>query len=393
MIKLLFKKYSQKIKMKNQKNQITSVVANKFLPLAMAATIFCTMASPALVYADTFDDQINALRAQNNQSQANANQLQVQADSYQDTINKLQSQINTLQASIDGNLAKQADLRNQIAAAEAELARQRIVLGENIRQMYLEGQISTLEMLASSKNLSDFIDKQQYRNSVQSKIQDTLAKITDLKHQLTSQKDQVEQLLKDQQTMQANLSGQQAQQNSLLAFTQAQKDQYTQAIQSNNGQIASLRAQQAAANRRIGGGGIVTAGDPGHGGYPAMWDNISQDSVFDSWGMYNRECVSYTAWKVHQAFTNGQTDRDMPYWGGVGNANQWPGDADRANIPTGSTPRAHSVAISMSGAYGHAMWVESVNGNTIHVSQYNYDLAGHYSEMTINGSGLVYIYF
>ena len=37
--------------------------------------------------------------------------------------------------------------------------------------------------------------------------------------------------------------------------------------------------------------------------------------------------------------------------------------------------------------------VEAVNGNTIYVSQYNYDLAGHYSEMSINGSGLIYIYF
>jgi surface antigen len=47
----------------------------------------------------------------------------------------------------------------------------------------------------------------------------------------------------------------------------------------------------------------------------------------------------------------------------------------------------------MGGAYGHAMWVEAVSGSTIYVSQYNYDLAGHYSEMAINGSGLTYLYF
>ncbi len=39
------------------------------------------------------------------------------------------------------------------------------------------------------------------------------------------------------------------------------------------------------------------------------------------------------------------------------------------------------------------MWVEGVSGNTIYVSQYNYDLNGHYSEMSINGGGLIYIYF
>jgi surface antigen len=142
---------------------------------------------------------------------------------------------------------------------------------------------------------------------------------------------------------------------------------------------------QAAANRSL--GGVPTAGDPGHGGYPAIWNNAGQDTLVDTWGMYNRECVSYAAWKVYQTYGY------MPYWGGVGNANQWPGNAVRAGIPTGSTPRAGSVAISMAGGFGHAMWVEAVNGNTIYVSQYNYDLAGHYSEMSINGSGLIYIYF
>ena len=86
---------------------------------------------------------------------------------------------------------------------------------------------------------------------------------------------------------------------------------------------------------------------------------VGQDTIADSWGMWNRECVSYTAWKVYQTYGY------MPYWGGVGNANQWPGDAQAAHIPTGSTPRVHSVAISMGGAFGHATYVESVNGNSI----------------------------
>jgi len=151
-------------------------------------------------------------------------------------------------------------------------------------------------------------------------------------------------------------------------------------------EITSLIAAQAAANRDL--GGSVVAGDPGHGGYPAKWDApIRQDSQIDSWGMYNRECVSYAAWKVYQTYGH------MPYWGGVGNANQWVRDAKRAGIPTGSTPQVHAVAISMRGYYGHAMWVEKVSGNMIYVSQYNYDLHGHYSEMWVNSSYFTYIYF
>lgn len=149
--------------------------------------------------------------------------------------------------------------------------------------------------------------------------------------------------------------------------------------------IAALQAAQLTANEKL--GGSVLAGDIKHGGYPAALENVRQDSIIDSWGMYNRECVSYAAWKVHQTYDS------MPYWGGVGNANQWVGNAKAAGIPTGYTPKVGSVAILMNGYYGHAMWVEAVSGDMIYVSQYNYDLHGHYSEMWVKSSGLTYIYF
>lgn len=375
------------------KQKKRSIIKNKFLPAILALTLVLSFGQGVLVHADQFDEQINALRAANNENQATANQLQAQADSYQGQINALQGQINTLQTSINANKDKQTDIQNQISAAEAELARQKKVLGDNIRQMYLEGQISTLEMLASSKDLSEFVDKQQYRNSVQSKIQDTLAKITDLKHQLSAQKEEVEKLLKDQETMQGTLASQRNQQNALLSFTEGQKETYTQTIKANNTQIAALRAQQAAANARLFSGANVVLGsacDTAHGDtYPSPWCSAGQDSMIDSWGMYNRECVSYTAWKVHES------GRHMPYWGGIGNANQWDDNARAAGIPVDGSPRAGDVAIKNSMPYGHAMYVESVNGNgTINISQYNSNLNGQFSRAyNVSTSGLVFIHF
>lgn len=340
----------------------------------------------SLVLADQFDEQIRALQSQNAATQSIVDGLQAQASSYQDAINQLQQQINGLQASIDANLAKQADLQNQIIQSQQEIDRERAILASDVKAMYVDGTPTTLEVLATSKDLSEFVDKQEYRTTVQNKLQDTLIKIADLQKQLQAQKDQVDQLLATQKQQQTQLASAQAEQNQLLAYNEGQQAAYNQQIQSNQSQIASLRAQQLAANRAL--GGSVVAGDPGHGGYPARWDYpVPQDSLIDSWGMFNRECVSYTAWKVYQTYGY------MPYWGGVGNANQWPGDARAAGIPTGSTPRVHSVAISMGGAYGHAMWVEAVSGNMIYVSQYNYDLQGHYSEMWVNGSNFTYLYF
>jgi surface antigen len=167
------------------------------------------------------------------------------------------------------------------------------------------------------------------------------------------------------------------------------KDRITeQAQQDAASEQATLEqfAAQAEANRGL--GGSIVAGDPNHGGYPTQWDSPTrQDSMLDNWGMFNRECVSYAAWKVYQTYGN------MPYWGGIGNANQWLRNARNAGIPTGAAPKAQSVAISLAGYYGHAMWVEKVEGDMIYVSQYNYDLHGHYSEMWVSASYFTYIYF
>ena len=337
------------------------------------------------VKADQFDQQINALRQQNSGLQAQSDSLAATAASYQQAIDALAAQISSLQTNIV-NTQNQIDaLQQQIDQAQAQLDQQKTILGDNIREMYLEGDISTLEMLASSKDLSDFVNKQEYRNSVSNKVKSTVDKINALKAQLTKQQHEQQGLLADLQAQQSQLQSQENQQAQLLSYTEEQKASYDQQISSNNSQIMSLRAQQAALNRQL--GGVPTAGDPGHGGYPAIWNNSAQDSMIDNWGMFNRECVSYTAWKVYQTYGY------MPYWGGSGNANQWPGDAQRAGIPIGTVPKVHSVAIWNVGAFGHAMWVEAVNGNTIYVSQYNYDYQGHYSEMSISASGLTFIYF
>ncbi|MBI2589328.1 CHAP domain-containing protein [Candidatus Saccharibacteria bacterium] len=367
------------------KQKVRKFAYGSRLLAALVLSIVIVGGTAGLVRADQFDEQIRSLQEQNASNRQTANQLAVQASSYQDAVDRLSLQINSIRQAILDYQHQSDQLQQQIEVQQTELDREKKVLGQNIKTMYLEGQISTLEILAASKDLSEFVDKQQYRNSVQSKVKATYDKITELKLELQQKQREIQSLIKDQQAQQAQLDASLNQQNQLLSYTESQKAGYDSQIKANNSQIAALRAAQLAANNRL--GGSVEPGDPGHGGYPAQWDRAPQDSLLDSWGMLNRECVSYTAWKVFEAYGY------MPYWGGVGNANQWPANAQAAGIPTGSTPKVGSVAISMGGAFGHSMWVEAVNGNIIRVSQYNFDLAGHYSEMTVNGSGFIYIYF
>ncbi|HSE29856.1 MAG TPA: CHAP domain-containing protein [Candidatus Saccharimonadales bacterium] len=360
----------------------------KIWALFLFALVLSTVVPVKMVAADSFDEQIKALENEISGYQAEAGRLRETSDTLQNEIGALQAERNTIQKQIELNEAELARLQNEIVLTEQRLQNQMKLLAGNLRSMYLESSISPLEIVASSKSISDFIDKQEYREQIRAQVQKNISSIRDLRTQLDGQKVAVEQKLEDQKKQKETLVAKEQQQAQLLAQTQGQEAAYQELSKERNSRIAELRAQQAAANRKNVGGNIV-AGDPGRGGYPSVWHNAPIDSLVDSWGMYNRECVSYTAWKVYQS------GRYMPYWGGRGNANQWPSSAAADGIATGSTPKAGAVAISMSGPYGHAMYVEAVldGGASIYVSQYNYGWAGEYSEMTLSSSGLVYIYF
>lgn len=359
--------------------------------LAIVPVLALATLTAVKVRADQFDEKIAQLQAQNDSDQHIVNGLLASAKNFKDAIDKLQGKINALQTAIDTNLNKQASLKQQIAVAQEKLDRQREVLGDSVRAMYVQGQISTLEMLASSNDLSDFIDKQVYQGNVQDKIKQTLDEITELKLQLQAQNDEVEALIKDLKGQQAQINANKAKQAELLAYNQGQRDAFNRKINGNQAKIADLRRQQILLNGQYNIGNFK--GDPNNGGYPSVWANAPQDSMIDDWGMYNRECVSYTAYKVHQDFLAGKNRRDMPYWGGIGNANQWDDNARAYGIPVNTSPKPGSIAISNAGAYGHAMYVQAVSGNRIYVQQYNQQMTGQYSEGWRYTTGLVFIHF
>lgn len=348
----------------------------------------------AAVHADQYDAQINALREQNAQAQGVLNGLSSQASSYQDTISKLQTEINAVQAQINSNEAQQAALQQQISDAQEKIKLHKKYLGQDIKAMYVDGNLSTIEELATSKSLSDYVDKEEYRIAAQNKINTTIKQIADLQAQLQKKKSELDVLVAAEKDQQSQLAGAQSQQQELLSFNQGQQSAYNAQISANTGKIGELRRAQIAANSRFT-GGPAGSGPACGGGYPAMWCEIPQDSVIDAWGMYNRECVSYTAFKVHQDYLAGRNSRDMPNWGGIGNANQWDDNAYAYGIPVDNNPTPGAIAVSNSGFYGHVMYVESVNGDgTFNLSQYNASLDGRYSTRSgVSRAGLVFIHF
>ena len=360
------------------------------LPFIVMALILLSVAIVPKVSkteAQSVQDQINKLQSENAGYRSEIDRLRGEATSYEDAISSLQAAISTVQGQIAANTAEQERLQREIDAAEAELVKQKRVLGENIKAMYLERQISTLEMLASSKDLSEFVDKEQYRNSVKDKVKSTLDKITTLKHDLNQKKQGVEELLKQQKAQEADLGGKRAEQANLLAYNESQRADFNQKTKDNQSKIDSLIASQRRANFNPDGGyyflrfpGTVKGFSPDAYPYknagfgmspgPGCVDNDGPDP----WGYCTRQCVSYAAWAVLAS------GRSAPTY--YGNAKDWVAAAYARGVPVYRTPQPGDIAISTAGYWGHAMYVESVSGSSFRTSEYNTNLDGRLTYQT-----------
>lgn len=356
---------------------------------------------PPSVIADTISEQINSLQQQNSENRAAVASLKDQAVSYQDAITRLQSEINMLQGSIDDNKAKQADLKNQIEKNQQDLDRQKEILGENIRVMYVEGKITTVEMLLTSKDFSHFIDRQSYHNNLKNKIQDTVVKIQTLQEELTAQNIRVTALLKEQQAQQTQLDKNRQDQVAMLSYNKNQQAEFNAKTKENQTKINNLIEQQRRANRAGNNGSLIA----GSSSYPYANYAFSMSPGGcgpgegpDEWNYCTRQCVSYAAWAV------AHSGRKAPY--AYRSAYMWVQKALDNGVPVYSFsnpggysgvisggPQPGDVAISTGGTWGHAMYIEGVSGKSIYVSQYNADLDGQFSYQTRDASNYYFLRF
>lgn len=425
---------SAKIYIQTFSKQLLLVVA----ALVMAVAGF--LQAPT-VKADPYSDRINSLQKDVNRYQNAANELSRQAATLQGELNRLTQQKNAIQAEVDLSQAKHDQLVAQIKETEENIAKGQVSLGEIIADIYVEDQISPIEVMASSSTIGEMIDKQEYRSSIRDQLTGTIAQIKDLRSQLNKQKEDVAKVLDEQKKQRDALAAKESEHARLVSVTRGQQSEYQKMVDNARKAIEQAYAEQRAywASQGSAGGGNLGHGSNGWqnawliskglmpsapfeyrnksanvtcgGGYPTSRSDGSYGSSWgcnhgfggyvgygntpvDPWQLYNRECVSYVAWAASERF-----GKYVVGFGGRGMAYQFPETA--AGYPmyatVNRTPAVGAVAILPYipgiATAGHAMIVESVNGNWIHVSQYNFGMTGQYSTMDVRADSVVYIHF
>lgn len=349
---------------------------------------------------NSVNSKITELTDQINAYEKEANELARQADSISKQIAILQNQQDKLKKQIELKQAEHDQIVLEIEAVQKRINDNYEIIGYVIAQYYYNDGVSTIERIASSESFSSFVNEEAQLSS----ISDTLGEIVEenkaLKESLIQKKKRAEQILADLDAQKQQLAATEKQQQELLAETRNNESKYNSLKSSASKERKELEAQQQAILQELAkqySASGETSGDPSKGSYPYSGQcpaaSLNGTQYADQWGMYICECVSYAAWKVFQTYGY------MPYWGGRGNASQWPANARAAGYTVSSVPRAKSVGISQSGPYGHAVWVEAVSGNRVYISQYNAAneatnwVMGQYSEQWVDQGAYVYIYF
>lgn len=213
----------------------------KKLLLSISALL---LLAPSTVFAQTLQDKINTLNTQIKQNQQAANGKHAEASTLQGTINELNSSIDAAQDSLDLTILQSSQTTDKINAQNAELEKQKLILKDNLKIVYKQGETTPIEVVASSKNLSDFVAQQQYLSAIKKKIDDNLVKIAAIKVDLEAKKTELTTLSAQQKAQVDSIAGQRAQKATLLAQTRGDEAKF-------QSQVADLAVKKAEAEKQM----------------------------------------------------------------------------------------------------------------------------------------------
>lgn len=214
----------------------------KVIPVLIVSLLLLgTAALPSM--ADQLGESIqqqNDIEKQKDQAQGQLNKITYTTDNIKAQLNQLQAEIDTAQQALNQKKIAFVQAQNQVSLAQEqldqkqkELDERRVALGKRARGIYESGQISHLELLFQSSNLSDFITRMEYFTKLVDNDRQLLADIESQKAQIAQKKNEL-QAKRDQA---ADLEAQAA---SVSADLEGKKSKQRVALDE------SLKAQQAA---------------------------------------------------------------------------------------------------------------------------------------------------
>jgi murein DD-endopeptidase MepM/ murein hydrolase activator NlpD len=135
---------------------------------------------PGMAFSETTTELKNKV----NQITEQRELLEKEMQGYADQRKFLEEKIKSTEESIKENEKK-------ITENEEELKKQQSFLSEYLRVIYEDGQVSFVEQIVKAKTFSDFVDRNEYLNSVRDKLKATVDRVDNLRVELIDAKKKI----------------------------------------------------------------------------------------------------------------------------------------------------------------------------------------------------------
>lgn len=311
------------------------------------------------------DTECENAKANMNQNRAEANEYTKKANSVGEAIAELNAEISALNAEIATNEAKVQELKVEIEKNEKKLADNQAALAEMLIDMHFDTDSEPITILAGSRSISDYAEKQAREDVAKQEIALASQKIKEIKEKLNTQKEEVEQALQMSQEKRNLVASKKADQQVLMA--QYEKNADDAAVLANYWEEQLKRLAWTPPSNTSGNGARWW----GMGNTYPYQNNCPRDNVrYSAYGGAVCQCTSYASWKAYEKWGISNT------WGGHASSYIY---AKGYTVPSTGiktyvdrNPAPYTIAVQLGGAYGHVMWVESVNENgSVNVTEYN----------------------
>ena len=236
---------------------------NKIFSLLLAGMI--STAAPMTTYAATTEEQIADAQAQKEAAQSQLAQQQANMDSLESKKLELESYLGELNAQYDELTSAISDLSIQAAEKEEELKsleeklqeakqisdKQYEDMKKRIVYMYEHGSASMLELLLSSEDLAQFLNRAENIPQISKYDRDMLDKYKALQAQIKEQEDAAEEEADSINSLLQTKSAKQQEVQALTASTSENIQSYIYQISSSQEEINALNTQISSADSSI----------------------------------------------------------------------------------------------------------------------------------------------
>ena len=221
--------------------------------VAGAALVMCLLLANTS-YAETTQDNINDaknqiedLKDQKKDAEDTVNDISGKKDALESDLSGLNGQLSDIVAQIndlEGQISdKQGEIdqaKEDLAAAEAQSAKQYEDMKLRIQFMYENGSTPVWQMLAEAESFSDFLNRTEYITDINAYDRKKLVEYQNLQEQIAAQKEELESDMTELVAMQDDMKKKQANVSSLINTTKANLAQTQEDLADAQSNVADL---------------------------------------------------------------------------------------------------------------------------------------------------------